>query len=179
MDRDIQMFPSNYLEMVGKTNADNVFKFLIVFSRFECALKATLKFSTKDIPVKPDWDKFIKAIRINFEKSDMNPIQEAMDFLLSNPPKIQVYNSEENKIDWRDNHKVETTKPRLCKLIDHIRAIRNNLFHGGKFEGINYNPNGAKEISRDYELISKSILILEFLLEFDHDVKNAYSAKIL
>jgi hypothetical protein len=53
------------------------------------------------------------------------------------------------------------------------------LFHGGKFEGINYNPNGAKEISRDYELISKSILILEFLLEFDHDVKNAYSAKIL
>jgi hypothetical protein len=50
-------------------------------------------------------------------------------------------------------------------LLEEIRTVRNNLFHGGKF---------ASEPSRDRELLEHSIVILNAVLELDPDVMREF-----
>lgn len=54
------------------------------------------------------------------------------------------------------------TQPRhLNVLIDCIKRVRNNLFHGGK-----YGCNGFESPQRSLLLIESSIAILEYLKRF-------------
>jgi len=51
----------------------------------------------------------------------------------------------------------------------HIRRIRNNLFHGGKFVG-----GHLEEFDRNFRLVKCALLILKEIVNFDKKVKNAF-----
>lgn len=179
MDDDVQMFANNYLETIGKANADNLFKFLLVFSRFECALKATLVFAkTNRISIEPNWVSFIEKNEKFYQETNKDNIKSSINYILTHPPKIQVFNSMENKIFWVDNNNIKEEHSELCKIVNHIKTVRNNLFHGGKFEFIGYDSVGVEEISRNHELIEHSIKILEMLIGFNSDVRKAYTESV-
>ena len=60
-------------------------------------------------------------------------------------------------------------KPITIELGLHIRTIRNNLFHGGKFKGIY-----QEDISRNYILLQSAMIILNEWLDLNEDVKTLF-----
>jgi len=171
---EVKEFSDCYIASLGDENRKILFDFFVVFSRFECALKATIKYSNKGNPIQPDWYSFAKVIRPAFDDADKTKIQESIDYILENPPKVQKFNMLENKIKWSECSKTHNNKPELYKLVDHIKTVRNNLFHGGKFTSVVYDSDGAREISRNEILLKHSMNILGKLVHLDSDVKNAF-----
>src|SRR5689334_17856713 len=102
-------------------------EFLGVFARYEYALKAA-GFAAGD-PVQPAWDTYAKSIDPVFSKISDKAFHQAVEYLLTKPPKKQVLRA--GKLEW------ETTPfdnvPRAQKVLTMVRRVRNNLFHGGKF----------------------------------------------
>jgi hypothetical protein len=61
----------------------------------------------------------------------------------------------------------------INKLNLSIRDIRNNLFHGGKFNG-----NYQEDVSRNYILLKNSIIILDEWLSLNETVKQNFLTPI-
>jgi hypothetical protein len=134
------------------------FKFFVVFSLFEHAIKkAGFRNIGKNDSVEPDWDSFSRSINGQFNPN-LNPeLSNAVNYLLDNPTKKQVF---------RNNHLtfIQTKRPKISDtewLSLLIRRVRNNLFHGGK---VNYDRH------RDTLLIQFSIIILESWAILNPDV---------
>ena len=140
-------------------------EFFRLFSRFEYALKVTkyLK-STKD--AEPDWTKFAIQIHNTFEQltdSDLD-LMNAVNFILNAPPKKQVNNN--GQVDWKTSSPDSENQTDL--LLKYVRRIRNNLFHGGKFNGRWFEPQ------RSGPLINAGIKILYTCLKIKKKVYDAY-----
>jgi hypothetical protein len=86
----------------------------------------------------------------------------ARTYLLAHPPKRQVW--VDGEVTWEA---VPNNEVSVQILIGHIRRVRNNLYHGGKFNGKWIDPD------RSEELISKSLVVLEALVKGDHDLQTA------
>ena len=145
-----------------------IFDFFITFSRLECALKNTKRFLHPH-HAEAQWEKFAKIIAPSFNSDQTPGLRSAVDYIINNPPKKQVINA--GILTWSDcilNGSFSTTG----KLCVYIRRIRNNLLHGGKFNG-NYNPD-----SRNFQLISYSTLILNQMIELDEEVKTNFLSDI-
>jgi hypothetical protein len=55
----------------------------------------------------------------------------------------------------------------LARIFELVRRVRNNLFHGGKFQ------NGPeKDASRDQELLDAGITIMQACLDFDTNLRH-------
>lgn len=144
--------------------------FFVTFSRFECALKASNFAIGDENKVSANWDAFIASIRQTFNKEKSENLKEAVDYLLQNPPKVQMFDNAQ--LGWR-SRVFQANEPEINKLSLSIRDIRNNLFHGGKFNGT-YEP----ELSRNYVLLQNSMIILNDWLSLNDRVKNAFSEPI-
>jgi hypothetical protein len=70
--------------------------------------------------------------------------------VLGNPPKKQVYAN--NVLQWRVVAPQAENENDLILL--YVRRVRNNLFHGGKFNGRFFDPE------RSTELLKHSITVL-------------------
>jgi len=138
-------------------------EFFITFSRFECALKASGFYNVNNGKVTANWDTFIRSIRDTFDKERTNEIKNAVDYLIQHPPRIQSI--ENDRLVWNDRN-FNQNEPLENKLCLSIRDIRNNLFHGGKFQG-----NYQEDVSRNYKLLNSSIIILNEWLRLDESVK--------
>lgn len=124
--------------------------FFFIFAQTECALKV-LGFHYGEGDAKPNWDKFSKEIGPIFDYTN-SAIKDAVEYIEQNPPKKQVI--EKSKLIWVDETK---NGNRLIEIFLCIRRVRNNLFHGGKFNGIYIeNPERSKE------LIESSLKILKY-----------------
>lgn len=138
-----------------------VFKFFIVFSLFEYALKRA-RFRNESGDVMPDWEKFAREIENRFDRQASPEIEEAVDYLLNKPPKRQVVNG---TLIWQERTRpTGKTDYEWLSLI--IRAVRNNLFHGGKF---------IYERPRDTLLIQHSLTILEAWAQADNRIIRAFA----
>ena len=141
--------------------------FFITFSRFECALKTSITYSNeRKGKIEPDWSKFTKSIKDTFNKDRTIELKTAVEFILNNPPKYQTI--EFKTLRWVEksfNH----NEPELNKLEQHIRDIRNNLFHGGKFYG-----RFTHDVSRNAKLIKYAILVLDEWLELNIQVRTIF-----
>src|SRR5687767_7279271 len=106
------------------------FEFLDVFSRMEYALKATGSYALKKGKgVDPWWDKFANHIDQAFRSIKDDELSAAVEYLHARPPRKQTVQN--GKIEFIDNNfHLDQTKTRQTLLI--VRAVRNNLFHGGK-----------------------------------------------
>ncbi|GGA81331.1 hypothetical protein GCM10011369_24110 [Neiella marina] len=139
------------------------FTFFKLFSRMEYALKAA-SFNNGDGNANANWTAFAGHIDAAFQALDDSSLKEAIEYILKNPPKKQVI--KDGLINWSS---VEPSHQNTTDLlILYIRRVRNNLFHGGKFNEHWFDPE------RSEELISSSICVLESALPLSQDVQDAY-----
>lgn len=135
-----------------------------VFSRVEYSLKAT-GYNNGEGVADVNWRKFA----LDVEELIANPIsqalKEAVDFIFNTPPKKQVIRN--NLIDWEISE--PTTNSQADKLLIYVRRVRNNLFHGGKFNGHWFAPE------RSELLLRHSLVVLSSCIESVPDVKAAYN----
>jgi hypothetical protein len=143
-----------------------IFKFFITFSRFEYALKSAGFCDGNENSIKPSWDKFANSIRLKFDYFIDENLTNAVEYLISNPPKKQVLDSGilvfKNRSNLDELNIVHRLKLNICD-------IRNNLFHGGKFDG-DFEP----EISRNYLLLKNALTVLDNWLLLEEDVKHYF-----
>lgn len=142
---------------------DLAFQFFKTFARFEYALKAA-GFHAGTGKAEPNWDSFAKSLNSLFEQHHEGELGEAVRYLLEQPPKVQMVNAD-GELEWAN--KAENG-PTACQLLLYIRRVRNNLFHGGKFNGHWFAPERSEVLMRH------SLTVLRACLEDSRDVKEAY-----
>jgi len=142
--------------------------FSILFSRFEYALKQTGRYAKGDEnEVKADWDKFARDHDSQFQSdSEKSPeLKAAIKYLKDKPPKKQTLKN--GSLDWKDVPTQNT--PLLEQVLNAVRMVRDNLFHGGKFR------NGPMEDpGRDSELLRSCIIVLEECLSLNKGVYERF-----
>ena len=142
------------------------YDFFLVFSRMEYALKVS-GFNNGDGVAKANWYKF--ATHQDIENFIANPptteISEAIDYIIGNPPMRQSVKN--NILGWETV--VPDTKSNADKLFQYIRRVRNNLFHGGKFNGNWFEPQ------RSESLIKNSLIILHAVIKCEPTINDAYN----
>lgn len=144
---------------------EEAFQFFVFFSRFEYALKRAgfLQDKSDDALAMPAWDSFANCLGSKFfeELKASNSIET----ILSAPPSKQIV--KDNKVSWR---KVDKTAS-IQDLFGHIRRIRNNLFHGGKYPV----PDGPqKELARNATLLSEATHVLDKALSEHRSVYDIF-----
>ena len=60
------------------------------------------------------------------------------------------------------------------RLLNYVRRVRNNLFHGGKFTSLS-----VSDLGRNASLIEDSLVILKECLRLSGTVRAEYEAAIL
>lgn len=150
---------------------ETAIEFFAVFSRFESALKCNEcikrnKKIKKDDRAKPNWDDYANYFE-KPEKSDIKKeIEEAAKiYLWIKPPKIQIVENVENGM-IRCKTAPTSEKITIPDIFNLIRIVRNNLFHGGKYEF------GLKK--RDEDLVQACLKILYICLKDKNPVTKAF-----
>ena len=121
-----------------KTAVDQelLLEFFLAFSRFEYALKASglFKHHPPDPPrwpkAEPDWDRFAASLRDSFNASATDDLRQACDYMLDSPPNQQVICNDAVAWETPVRPDEETDIQFLLRM---VRCVRNNLFHGGKY----------------------------------------------
>jgi hypothetical protein len=129
---------------------DLVFKFFTVFSLFECALKRA-GFCTRgrNGEAQPNWVDFANNIHSQFSTLTNGELMEAMNYMLKFPVMQQIPRN--GKLSFAPMHRRPNINDTVWLSVL-IRGVRNNLFHGGKWE---FDP------TRDPKLLNHSLTILE------------------
>ncbi len=140
--------------------ADKLFH---VFSRTEYALKAA-GYNNGDGEAKANWRTFAFAVENLIATPTTQDLEEAISFFFNAPPKKQVIFG--GVIQWEVS--VPETNSNADKLLIYVRRVRNNLFHGGKFNGHWFTPE------RSEPLLRHSLTILTECVEFVPTVRDAY-----
>jgi len=125
------------------------FDFFYWFSRFEYALKENgfLKSHQPGDDAEPSWDAFAKKFSARYTASPQGRT------LLDSPPKRQIV-KQNDELGWKAIG-LEHCRSDLEKVVLLITRVRNNLFHGGKHGGDEWDdPNRTRELLT----ASKSVL---------------------
>jgi len=131
------------------------FRFFKLFAQYESTLKERNFFQAdKSGNVIVDWDKFANEIIGKDFKAELGSLVPAAEYILNQPPKRQVVDGK--KVVWAD---VPATDKSVQILFSHICRVRNNLFHGAKFNGTWFDP------TRSELLLAHSLSILEHFRE--------------
>ncbi len=133
------------------------------FSRFEYALKAS-GFHKGNGDAEANWRSFAESVTHTFENPAGEDLREAIRYFLSHPPKKQVV--AHGELAWTES--VPQTDLLSDRILTYIRRVRNNLFHGGKFNGRWFEPQ------RSHELLVHSLVILRACLDGSEEVKEAF-----
>jgi hypothetical protein len=126
------------------------------FARCEFALKDGGLHRRDKTDAEPDWRSFALSIEDNLseeelEKPELEKLKKAVEYILEHPPKKQVI--ENDRLKWRDANPSTNSRADLILIL--VRRVRNNLFHGGKFNSDWFNPD------RSETLIKNSVTILD------------------
>ena len=163
LERDDLLKDINGNDFIDMNNHSDWVEFFLIFSRFEYALKRSGYVKENRGYIEADWSKFGKYIE---PKTEFTEITEAKKYLLERPPRKRIL--ENGKLSWEAMNNLNNDVGSLIRI---IKAVRNNLFHGGKYP----NPVGpVKDLSRDKELIEHSITVLKHLLCLSPEVKGYY-----
>jgi hypothetical protein len=141
-------------------------QFFVFFSRFEYALKRS-KYLKPGEDANPNWDLFSSDHNAGFQKQVSPPLAAAVDYFKKSPPRKQRQTG--GQLDWSKPLAHDAKEPLLVWLLRDVRAVRNNLFHGGKFPGF-----PISDPSRDRDLIGNAIVILDTCLNLDRSVREKF-----
>ena len=140
--------------------------FLGTFARCEYALKGSGFAIGGQNSVEPDWDRFARAFDWHFRRVQDTGFHEAVEFLLSSPPRKQILRN--GRPDWKNSPpNQDLPKAQQCLLM--VRRVRNNLFHGAKVWSPEYDNR-----ERDIRLIEASLTVLKHCVHLSEDVRVAY-----
>lgn len=142
---------------------DLAFDFFRVFARCEYCLKA-VGFRKLGKDAEADWRAFSDEVRAMIEDPKSEELKAAIEYILKNPPKKQVIR--ERVLAWDSAPPNSNSKSELVLRL--VCRVRNNLFHGGKFNGRWFEPE------RSEALIKASLLILEESIRCSARVQEAY-----
>lgn len=166
-----RLFISRLNQSITEEGRVLINEFFITFARFECALKASGFADGDQERVLANWETFAARIRRDFDNSTKpKSVLDAIDYLTQHPPRIQNYVN--GSLGWR-NRTFEPNQPLVNKLCLSIKDIRNNLFHGGKFNG-----NYQEDVSRNYILLKSAIEVLNHWLRLDQTIRQNYLESI-
>ncbi|RSE62670.1 hypothetical protein EGT81_09445 [Alcaligenes faecalis] len=150
--------------MANHENLDKLaFELFQVFSRTEYALKAS-GFNHGDGNAKANWREFALAIEALIVHPTSLALEQAIACFHEAPPKKQII--VDGAIQWEVRE--PQTDSEADKLLTYVRRVRNNLFHGGKFNGHWFAPE------RSAPLLRHSITILIAAVRFVPSVRDAY-----
>jgi len=138
--------------------------FFCKFARIEFALKAIGFYklcNDHEYDAKPDWDRFATQF---CQQIDGDPeLAEAFRYFSERPPKKYVVRNKQ--LNWKE---VVPNANKAKHLIDCLKRVRNNLFHGDKFNG-NYSMN-----ERDDALICHGLSVLDACLRASQELSDAF-----
>ncbi len=139
-------------------------EFFAMYSRFESALKGC-GYCKDD--TKPDWNRYYDACLKNLP-DEKKKIDDAFNHL--SKMKIQTHKWKDGKIEWRD---AEFDKS--ATVFDLIKIVRNNLFHGGKYE---FGQDGSYDRIRNEELVKACLKVLFICLDNENPVTEAFYSEL-
>ncbi len=149
---------------------DLLLEFFLTFARFEFALKAA-GFVGGDLRrAWPNWDGFGQSLDLDTARLDPN-FSAAFEYFGLHPPWRQVVTT--NGLVW-DSTVGFTTLERMEQVLELVRRVRNNLFHGGKFSDEVYSGPGRNEL-----LLRHSLAVLHRCLELSPSVAASYDTASL
>jgi len=141
---------------------DLIFQFFWSFATFECAMKrggfckAARRYSTAE----PNWPAFEEAIRVTALGSESFNV--AAKALIGLAPKCQIV--VDGKLGW------ETAQQGTADDVEYalflLRTVRNNLFHGGKYE----HGGPVQDVARDTEILTAAVALLGECYKLDERV---------
>jgi hypothetical protein len=139
------------------------FRFFKLFAQYEYALKVLgYAKAGKQNQAEVEWDRFSADIGKTILNDEDPRVVEARQYIFEKPPKRQIWVND--AIDWAE---VPNNERSSQILYSHIRRVRNNLYHGGKFNGRWIDPD------RSRELLSGSLLLLEKLVATNAQLSDA------
>ena len=141
-------------------------EFFRLFSRFEYALKANGFLIPNRRNAEADWSRFAIEIHDAFDNPENEELRNAIKFILSEPPKKQI--NTDGVVEWDETPPDANNQTDL--LLQYVRRLRNNLFHGGKFNGRWFKPE------RSGPLIDSGIKIMNACLQVSPNVNAAYNS---
>ena len=119
------------------------FEFFKIFAQYESSLKENDFFTVEQSgSIKVDWNRFAREIIGPSFMEQGIEIQEQLIYVLDQPPMKQGVN-EQNKIVWVE---VPNADKSVQALFGHICRMRNNLFHGAKFNGTWFDPERSRKL---------------------------------
>jgi hypothetical protein len=125
--------------------------FFVSFARFEYCLKRAgyLKSGHR---AQPDWDRFSSECGTwGLTEARSKEVSAAIAYLLAEPPRRQVV--VDGALGWEEQNSGSQSEGEF--VIQCLRTIRNNLFHGGKFPA-----RIVPETGRNEQLLRAALLIL-------------------
>jgi hypothetical protein len=153
-------------------NRELLLDFFLTFSKFEYALKNSGFFIKHPDqpngapPAEPDWDTFAVSLRTVFDSTKSEELKEACRYLLESPPNKQVIVNDAPA--WETPTRSQVTDFEF--LLRAIRIVRNNLFHGGK-----YNIEFHETTERTCKLLQSTLVVLNECLRLAPNVCNAFN----
>ena len=139
-------------------------EFFRTFSRVEYALKAA-GFYLPNNHATPDWRRFAASIRDILRNSADEELNAAVAYLTEQPPKKQTVKY--GRLTWIDAQ--PNTDLEVDRVLQYVRRVRNNLFHGGKIGGRLSSPE------RNTKLLECSLILLRTCIAASTAVNDAYN----
>lgn len=128
------------------------FEFFKLFAQYESTLKERHFFQANGGRIQVDWDRFANEVAGRDFRKKLLDAKIDVEYILDRPPMKQGVN-EAGKIIWVE---VSNKDKSVQALFGHICRIRNNLFHGAKFNGTWFDPE------RSEELLVRALQVLEY-----------------
>jgi len=154
------------MNMAGAGLESLGYEFFREFARYEYCLKATgLRESSRD--AKASWTKYAAEVKDVIEAPRAQNLQRAVAYFTNYPPKKQIV--KDGSLEWDDTLPTHKSKAELILLL--VCRVRNNLFHGGKFNGHWFEPQ------RSEELIQHALVILMACGQAHPKVSQAYAGR--
>lgn len=140
-------------------------EFFAVFARCEYALKCSgYGRAGYHGAVEPNWSRFASDLGETFFQRMKS--SDAAQVLLEQPPKKQVL-GQNGKLAWRDAQPPKDGH----ELLNAVKTVRNNLFHGGKF------PDGhERDAARNEKLLQASLFVIKHAISANPQVRDAFEA---
>lgn len=141
-------------------------EFFVCFSRLEYALKRAGYYGLSRNFLNVDWKRFCSDFSDRFCVDSSEELRKSFDYFESFPPRNQIIRN--RKLSWsKPLLKGDSTE--LDWLVRVVRCVRNNLFHGGKFQS-----EEIEEPTRNAKLISHSVVVLKCLATLSDDVERYF-----
>ncbi len=146
------------------------YDFLVVFSRFEYALKE-LGHVHKNGPIPRNLEVNYSGYALSIEKyfagkyAASDKLKSAVDYFCTEPPRRQIWDGA--KSNWASPE--AGTGPTAHNMLVLVYRVRNNLFHGGKGW---LPPEGNHD--RDHRLMYNALTIIEAVLDIDDDLRRIF-----